>query len=86
MLLIDPPSGWRYGFPKPFDNPTNMDTTEWLLANGYPASELGEDGKAHWVRFIGNHDELIALDEEDTLDEADNLGDKGAGDTEIDVT
>lgn len=52
MLLIDPPSGWRYGFPKPYDNPEKLSVEDWLVKNGYPARELDKDGKAHWVRFI----------------------------------
>jgi len=44
VMFIDPPSGWRYGFPKPA--PTNIRdmTTEqlhqWFAANGYPQAEL----------------------------------------------
>ena len=41
--LIDPPEGWKYGFPKPA--PDNVDPVEfekdeninkWLVENGYP--------------------------------------------------
>ena len=41
---IDPPSGWKYGFPK--EAPANLremteaQLNEWLVANGYPKSEV----------------------------------------------
>jgi hypothetical protein len=39
IQMIDPPSGWRYGFPKQIPaNITNV--VEWLLENGYPQSEV----------------------------------------------
>lgn len=43
-VFIDPPSGWKYGFPKPA--PENMremtqeQLHEWFVANGYPRSEI----------------------------------------------
>ena len=43
-LFIDPPSGWRYGFPK--QAPANLRTmspeslNEWLFQNGYPNEEI----------------------------------------------
>ena len=36
--LVDPPSGWRYGFPRLYDPATDGDVTEWLIAHGYPES------------------------------------------------
>ena len=43
VTMIDPPSGWRYGFPMPFvdsngNRPT--DIKKWLLDNGYPQAEI----------------------------------------------
>jgi hypothetical protein len=35
VLFIDPPSGWKYGFPKPAPTPPK-DMNAWLVANGYP--------------------------------------------------
>lgn len=40
MRWIDPPSGSRYGFPKPFDPTPGQAVDDWLLANGYPQSEI----------------------------------------------
>jgi hypothetical protein len=37
--MIDPPNGWRYGFPKELpDNyqDSNFDIREWLVTEGYP--------------------------------------------------
>lgn len=42
-LLIVPPEGWRYGFPKPFDGNPNSSLSEikrWLLDHGYPSNEI----------------------------------------------
>jgi len=42
-LFVDPPSGWKYGFPK--QAPSNLremdfhDITNWLVENGYPIEE-----------------------------------------------
>lgn len=35
-VLVDPPQGWRYGFPKVWDRSENPDCREWLIKNGYP--------------------------------------------------
>lgn len=37
--LIDPPSGWKYGFPK--ELPENVtDLRQWLIDNGYPEDQV----------------------------------------------
>ena len=45
-LYIDPPSGWRYGFPKelPDDyfNYTPERKTQWLIEQGYPKKLVDE--------------------------------------------
>lgn len=44
IIMIDPPGGWKYGFPKPA--PANMrqmsasEMNEWLVKNGYPQEEV----------------------------------------------
>ena len=55
-LWIDPSSGWRYGFPKMWDQTGDMQ--EWLLSEGYPQQEIDACGKSFYVRQW--------LDEEDT--------------------
>lgn len=37
---IDPPSGWRYGFPKVWDPELDTDISKWLIDSGLPESEL----------------------------------------------
>lgn len=45
QMIYDPPSGWKYGFPKavPEDVVTNEEFKKWLLDSGYPEDmiELG---------------------------------------------
>ena len=47
-VWIDPPNGWRYGFPKaiPVQTKANGDDAikAWLLLNGYPQYELDNGG------------------------------------------
>lgn len=51
MRLIDPPEGWRYGFPKRCpDNVENIN--EWLVQNGYPMSKILEYGDVFFYRTI----------------------------------
>ena len=42
VKYIDPPSGWKYGFPKelPEDIKDIKDFRKWLIKNGYPESEV----------------------------------------------
>ena len=35
-LIVDPPSGWRYGFPKVWNRKTHPDMKAWLVENGDP--------------------------------------------------
>jgi hypothetical protein len=57
-LMIDPPSGWRYGFPKVYDNPNDLSVEEWLLENGYPSHEM-RISVAPYVRFIYDDDREV---------------------------
>ena len=46
---IDPPAGWKYGFPKVLpEGVTN--TIEWLLENGYPQHEIDACGDHFYCR------------------------------------
>jgi len=38
IVMVDPPSGWKYGFPKPL--PKGVDYREWLLEQGYPEADI----------------------------------------------
>jgi hypothetical protein len=47
--MIDPPEGWRYGFPK--EIPEDVDNTrKWLIENGYPEKEIEALGDYFFVR------------------------------------
>jgi hypothetical protein len=48
VVWIDPPSGWKYGFPKSMPKEqydANPNITQWLLDNGYPQKEIDACGK-----------------------------------------
>lgn len=52
-LIIDPPSGWRYGFPKPIPEDVFFDAAAfraWLVEQGYPAQdiELAIEHSRYW--------------------------------------
>lgn len=60
-LLYDPPSGWKYGFPKLY-KPIEGETLEQtLLRDGYPQHEI-DMGMANHVRFIGSKEDLDKLE------------------------
>jgi hypothetical protein len=43
--MIDPPSGWRYGFPKELPDDVT-DVIAWLIENGYPKEQIDAFGKS----------------------------------------
>ena len=50
--MIDPPSGWKYGFPK--EIPEHIDNTKkWLIENGYPEEEIKKCGDSFFVLSYG---------------------------------
>ena len=51
MTLIDPPSGWKYGFPKPIPDEVE-NVLEWLVGEGYPQSEIDACGKHFYCRYL----------------------------------
>jgi len=46
VTYVDPPSGWRYGFPKamPDDLPDSQTFRGWLVSEGYPKELIEEFG------------------------------------------
>lgn len=50
-LIIDPPSGWKYGFPKALPEPKPQDIKKWLVENGYPQFEIDNHGKYFYCRY-----------------------------------
>ena len=51
VKMIDPPSGWRYGFPKALPDPEPANLTEWLVENGYPKEEIDNLGEYFFCRY-----------------------------------
>ena len=49
MKVIDPPEGWRYGFPKAVPEETVIDRN-WFIKNGYPL-KLVENGLLDYCRI-----------------------------------
>lgn len=45
IIHIDPPSGWKYGFPKPIPEDRRNDSLTWLVEQGYPQSLIDELGE-----------------------------------------
>jgi len=59
VLMCDPPSGWKYGFPKPLPKEVhkNNNTLEWLVSEGYPQSEIDACGDHFYVRYWEQEEE-----------------------------
>jgi len=51
VLMIDPPSGWKYGFPMPLPDPRPEDTIAWLIEQGYPQKEIDSYGQYFYSRY-----------------------------------
>lgn len=52
VTMIDPPSGWRYGFPKPLElRYPEQKVTEWLVEQGYPQREIDSCGDYFFCRY-----------------------------------
>ena len=53
VTMVDPPSGWRYGFPKalPDDYPEGESIIPWLISEGYPQEEVDKMGDHFYCRY-----------------------------------
>jgi len=62
VQYIDPPSGWKYGFPKIIPDGVT-DVMAWLLEQGYPQKEIDSCGKhfycRHWNEEVEVENESI---------------------------
>jgi len=57
-IWVDPPAGWRYGFPKVFDT-KDGDMRVWLVEQGYPQAEIEDLGDQFYVRqWLTDEEEL----------------------------
>ena len=50
MKMVDPPAGWKYGFPKAIPDEIE-DVTSWLVEQGYPQEEIDKCGINFYCRF-----------------------------------
>ncbi len=50
VTMYDPPSGWKYGFPKPYAPLEGEDIDATLLRDGYPQAEINR-GMSKYCRF-----------------------------------
>jgi glucan biosynthesis protein len=50
MIWVDPPEGWKYGFPAIYDTDTDGQMSDWIVKKGYPISLIQEYGDAWAVR------------------------------------
>lgn len=57
--MIDPPEGWRYGFPKEcsLEFKSNDEFNDWLVENGYPRSLIESYGKHFHFRMWSTDNE-----------------------------
>jgi hypothetical protein len=51
VMMIDPPSGWKYGFPMPLPDPRPENTLKWLVEQGYPQKEIDAYGEHFYSRY-----------------------------------
>lgn len=57
-MWIDPPSGWKYGFPKV--KTCDMPMYDWLRGNGYPQSEFNEDNTLPYYREYPAYEDEVS--------------------------
>jgi hypothetical protein len=53
VRMCDPPSGWKYGFPKPVPKEfaSSDDFDAWLVSEGYPQAEIDKMGKYFYCKY-----------------------------------
>lgn len=39
-MMVDPPTGWKYGFPKLYNEEKDGDFRQFLLNSGYPEKDV----------------------------------------------
>jgi len=49
-VWVDPPEGWRYGFPKVWDNELHTNLYHWLDDRGYPPNVREGYGEYFMIR------------------------------------
>ena len=49
-IWVDPPEGWKYGFPAIYNPDTDGQMSEWIISKGYPIQIIKEYGESWAVR------------------------------------
>ena len=49
-LWVDPPEGWKHGFPAIYDSETDGQMSEWIISKGYPVQTIKEYGEQWHIR------------------------------------
>lgn len=84
LILIDPPSGWRYGFPKAVTQEQYKEITslkEWCIENGYLKKEADSFGNSFHIGVSGELPKVVEIKEpityteEEVLEHLNNLND-----------
>lgn len=52
VQMYDPPSGWKYGFPKPYRPLPGENLVDTLVRDRYPMKEVEALGQHLFVRFF----------------------------------
>lgn len=50
MVWVDPPEGWKYGFPAIYDPVNDGKMRDWIVRKGYPKQIIQEYGDQWMVR------------------------------------
>ena len=50
MIWVDPPEGWKYGFPAIYDPEKDGQMSDWIISKGYPIQIIKEYGEQWMVR------------------------------------
>ena len=50
MMWVDPPEGWKYGFPAIYDPVNDGKMRDWIVRKGYPLLTIKEYGESWAVR------------------------------------
>ena len=62
QIMYDPPSGWMYGFPRPYLPIKGEGLKDTLIRDGYPEALMNQDYITKYCRFFDSeveedHDE-----------------------------
>ena len=50
MIWVDPPEGWKFGFPAIYDPEKDGQMSDWIISKGYPIQIIKEYGEQWMVR------------------------------------